>query len=175
MSRSLKPLQALLNRRRRRYSPKACGQTARPRVEALEDRCLMTLPPIGSYLPSTPADWINYEYQSLGGPSGFMGQALSSINPVGDGVGDYQQFQGGTIFYSPQTNAHYVAGAILGKYGQYGGPAQLGYPLNDMGQTAGGVFHSNQMGRLYQRPRSMSRKRSVSPAAVAPAGAGRAP
>jgi hypothetical protein len=141
MSRFLKQLGALVKPTRGRRSSAPRGQQARPRVEALEDRYLMTLPGIIG-LPSTPADWINVDYQSLGGPSGFMGHALSGVNPVGDNVGFYQQFQGGEIFYSPATNAHFVAGAILGKYGQYGGPQQLGYPLNDMVGTADGGFHS---------------------------------
>jgi hypothetical protein len=142
MSRFLKPLRALLNPVRDRRSSAVRGPQARPRVEALEDRCLMTLSAIGNLLPSTPADWINYEYQSLGGSSGFMGQPLTSINPVGDGIGYYQQFQGGSIYYSPQTNAHFLGGAILGKYMQDGGPWGLGYPLNDMVGTSDGGFHS---------------------------------
>jgi hypothetical protein len=141
MSRFLKPLRALLKPTRGRRPPAPLNQPTRPRVEALEDRYLMTLPGIIG-LPSTPADWINVDYQGLGGPSGFMGQPLSGVNPVGDGVGFYQQFQGGEIFYSPATNAHFVAGAILWKYGQCGGPAQLGYPINDMVGTADGGFHS---------------------------------
>jgi uncharacterized protein with LGFP repeats len=97
---------------------------------------------INNVLPTTPTDWINYEYQSQGGPGGFLGQPLTGVNAVGDGVGFYQQFHGGSIYYSPQTNAHFLAGAILGKYDQYGGPWGLGYPLNDMVGTADGGFHS---------------------------------
>ena len=59
------------------------------------------------------------------------------VYPVGGGFG--QNFAGGKIFFTPDTGAHIMAGAILEKYESLGGPADgdLGFPTIDEGAGTG--------------------------------------
>jgi uncharacterized protein with LGFP repeats len=61
-------------------------------------------------------DPIQAKYQALGGASGFLGNAVTTeqVTPYNNGF--YQQFQGGTIYWSPWTGAHVVYGAIGAEY-----------------------------------------------------------
>ena len=68
-----------------------------------------------------------------GGPAGPLGPKDGGVYPAGDGFG--QNFAGGKIFYTPETGAHIMTGAILEKYESLGGPADsdLGFPTIDEG------------------------------------------
>ncbi len=61
------------------------------------------------------------------------GPSDGDVYPVGGGFG--QNFAGGKIFFTPDTGAHIMAGAILEKYESLGGPADgdLGFPTIDEG------------------------------------------
>ena len=62
-----------------------------------------------------------------------MGPSDGGVYPVGGGFG--QNYAGGKIFFTPDTGAHIMAGAILQKYESLGGPADgdLGFPTIDEG------------------------------------------
>src|SRR5438128_307010 len=91
-----------------RQSKTACAPRRAPRrttlqVEGLESRQLMSVSPLLALDP------IQAKYQSLGGPNGFLGPALTSEMPTPYGGGEYEIFAGGAIFYSPATGAHDIS------------------------------------------------------------------
>lgn len=67
-----------------------------------------------------------------GGAEGPLGPKDGGVYPAGPGFG--QNFAGGKIFFTPQTGAHIMSGAILEKYESLGGPTgDLGFPTIDEG------------------------------------------
>ncbi len=67
-----------------------------------------------------------------GGAEGPLGPKDGGVYPAGPGFG--QNFAGGKIFFTPQTGAHIMSGAILEKYEALGGPTgDLGFPTIDEG------------------------------------------
>lgn len=98
---------------------------------------------------------IDAKYAQLGGAAGFMGAAVSDIQSSTDGVGYYVQYQGGTIYYSPDSDAHEVHGAIRDRFALLGGEVGLlGYPVTDETGTPDGVGRYNhfQRGSVYWTP-----------------------
>ena len=68
--------------------------------------------------------------QELG--STFLGTPTSEIRMAPDGIGRYREFQNASIYWSPETGAHEVHGAIRDKWLSLGGAAgELGYPITD--------------------------------------------
>ncbi len=82
---------------------------------------------------SDAADAINRAYDASGGAGGPMGPSDGGVYPIGGGFG--QNYAGGKIFFTPDTGAHIMGGAILEKYESLGGPADsdLGFPTIDEG------------------------------------------
>ncbi len=80
---------------------------------------------------SDAADAINQAWDAAGGSNSAVGGRDGDVYQVGDGYG--QKFSDGKIFYSPETGAHLIYGAILDKYESLGGPADsdLGFPNSD--------------------------------------------
>jgi hypothetical protein len=76
---------------------------------------------------------ISDKYAALGGPTGLLGQPLGSEQVALDGVGHFQDFQNGSIYWSPISGSHSVFGAIRKEFiTQHGGPdGTLGYPISD--------------------------------------------
>ena len=66
---------------------------------------------------------------------GPLGPKDGGVYPIGDGFG--QNFAGGRIYFTPDTGAHIMQGAILDKYLSLGGPADgdLGFPTIDEGEA----------------------------------------
>ncbi len=94
----------------------------------------LVLAPVAAATPeSDAADAINQAYDASGGPTGPMGPGDGGVYPIGGGFG--QNYAGGKIFFSPDTGAHVMGGAILQKYESLGGPADgdLGFPTIDEG------------------------------------------
>jgi uncharacterized protein with LGFP repeats len=89
------------------------------------------------------------KYQSLGGSDGPLGLPIGDEQPAPNG-GWRQIFAGGAVYWSPQTGAHIVRGAIRSsweyEYGGTGGP--LGYPINDEHPIAGGWQSRFQHGTI---------------------------
>lgn len=113
----------------RRRSARRAVQPRRLDLEHLEQR--LVLSPISD------------KYALLGGPSGFLGQPTTPELAATDGIGHYENFQGGSIFWSPDSGAHEVHGAILGKFNSGGGLSVFGYPTTDESGTSYGVGRYN--------------------------------
>ena len=94
----------------------------------------------GLEVPLDPTTLINLAWRSTGGLGGPLGARQGEQATIGDN-GAAQGYAGGKIFYSPQTGAHAVTGAILSKYESAGGATgDLGYPVG--AETEGGVPNS---------------------------------
>ncbi|KAB1647021.1 family 16 glycosylhydrolase [Pseudoclavibacter sp. CFCC 14310] len=76
--------------------------------------------------------------------------------PIGEELavkgGASQRFEGGTVFWSPSSQAHLVKAAVLDEYAATGWEGgELGFPLTDEigGLRDGGVFQSFQKGQIH--------------------------
>ena len=104
---------------------------------------LLVSSPIASATPSSDAvSTINDRYSAFGGASSLLGA------PTGEAVdvpgGAERDYAGGAIFYSKDTGAHVMYGAILDRYQALGGPSsELGFPKNDESDTGDGVGRFN--------------------------------
>jgi uncharacterized protein with LGFP repeats len=90
--------------------------------------------PSASADPASDADSaISQAWDAGGGATGPLGAKDGAVYPVGGGFG--QNFAGGKIFFTPDTGAHIMTGAILDKYMALGGPGDgdLGFPNIDEG------------------------------------------
>ncbi|MGY1715089.1 hypothetical protein ACI78R_11575 [Geodermatophilus sp. SYSU D01106] len=91
--------------------------------------------------------WASYRWE--GGPVGY---------PVGDGLcglaggGCFQAFEGGSLYWSPATGAHFITAVIRDKWGALGYEfGSLGYPINDQTTTPNGAaqYVHFQRGSIY--------------------------
>ncbi|MCX6482896.1 MAG: hypothetical protein NT146_06410 [Mycobacterium sp.] len=95
---------------------------------------------VGLEVPSDAATLINLAWRASGGLGGPLGARQGQQSPIGDN-GAAQGYAGGKIFYSPDTGAHAVTGAILSKYESVGGATgDLGFPVGT--ESDGGVPNS---------------------------------
>jgi hypothetical protein len=109
--------------------------------------------------PSTGAHEVHgmifAHYLQLGAEGSFLGLPLS--NEQAAAAGRANEFQGGTILWSPDSGAREVQGSILQHYRSLGGPGGfLGFPLTDesnvvnaAGQPTGGKLSRFQGGTIY--------------------------
>lgn len=76
-------------------------------------------------------DAITAAWQSAGGDGSPLGAPRGEVHPAG--IGFAQDFAGGTIYFTPETGAKTLYGAILDKYESLGGAASagLGFPSSD--------------------------------------------
>lgn len=75
-------------------------------------------------------------YQAAGGPTGPLGLPTGEERALEDGRGRFQPFQNGALYWTPQTGAQMVRGAIFDEWGKQGferGPA--GYPTAPEAKT----------------------------------------
>ncbi len=91
------------------------------------------------------------KWSSLGFENG-LGYPLTDVTVNSDGVGRFNRFQKGMIYWSPGTGAHEVHGEILKKWSSSG--YELGYPLTDETHTPDGIgrFNRFQNGMIYWTP-----------------------
>lgn len=92
------------------------------------------LAPLAAAQPEAEAGAaITAAWEASGGDGGTLGPRNGDVYPAGPGFG--QNFAGGKIFFTPETGAHIMQGAILEKYESLGGPADsdLGFPTIDEG------------------------------------------
>lgn len=69
-------------------------------------------------------------YESLGWERGFLGYPVTDETPTPDGVGRFNHFQGGSIYWSPRTGAHEIHGDIRERWKELGWErSTLGYPV----------------------------------------------
>lgn len=98
---------------------------------------------------------IEEKWNSFGGSEGFLGCPIIGDLEVPDGVGRYGLFQGGSIYWSPDTGAYEVHGAIRDKWSQVGRTISfLGYPITDELTTPDhiGRYNHFQGGSIYWTP-----------------------
>ncbi|GAB3703449.1 glycoside hydrolase family 70 protein [Mariniluteicoccus flavus] len=106
--------------------------------------------------PATGAHWVRGEtwnkWASQGWENGFLGYPTTDeFCGLKDG-GCGQHFQGGTIYWSPATGAHWVRGAIQDRFRDLGWElSYLGYPTTDeiCGIRDGGCYNHFQGGSIY--------------------------
>jgi hypothetical protein len=100
---------------------------------------------------------IDSKYNQLGGSNSFLGQPTIEELVCPDGIGHFRHYQGGSIYWHPETGAFEVHGAILGKWSSLGWEQGfLGYPITDEGTTPDGVgrFNHFQGGSIYWTPQT---------------------
>ncbi len=100
---------------------------------------------------------IDDKYASLGGTGGVLGPPIGPETTAPDGVGQFRHFQLGSIYWTPQTGAHEVHGAIHGLWSNLGWELSvLGYPVTDETPTPDGVgrFNHFQLGSIYWTPQT---------------------
>ncbi|MFD4357242.1 LGFP repeat-containing protein [Nocardia sp. NPDC058519] len=85
---------------------------------------------------------IDDRYESFGGSGSLLGQPLEAATELSGGA--ERAYTGGYIYYSPDTGARVMYGAIGDKYRALGGPeGSLGYPTNDESATSDGAGRFN--------------------------------
>lgn len=92
-----------------------------------------------------------------GWEGGFLGLPVNSETGTPDGRGRFNHFEGGSVYWSPATDAHEVHGSIRDKWARFGWETSvLGYPVTDELPTPGGVgrFNHFQGGSVYWSPAS---------------------
>lgn len=120
--------------RQRTRLGRLAGRAATGLVSAALIAGMVLLAPPAAATPEGDADAaITAAWETGGGDGGPLGPKDGGVYPAGDGFG--QNFASGKIFFTPDTGAHIVSGAILEKYESLGGPADsdLGFPTIDEG------------------------------------------
>lgn len=97
------------------------------------------------------------KYSALGGASSFLGCATTSETGTPDGVGRYNHFKGGSIYWTAKTGAFEVHGDIRAKWASIGWERGYGYPTTDELPTPDGRGRFNHFtdGRsIYWTPQT---------------------
>jgi uncharacterized protein with LGFP repeats len=93
---------------------------------------------------------IRAEWAALGWERSALGYPLTDEMTTPDGRGRYNHFQGGSIYWTPQTGAHTVLGAIRDKWASLGWERSfLGYPTSDQYAWNGGLRSNFQGGYIF--------------------------
>lgn len=76
---------------------------------------------------------IGVHYRALGGSGSVLGYPTTDETGTPDGIGRYNHFQSGSIYWTPSTGAHEVHGLIRSFWAAAGWErnAALGYPISD--------------------------------------------
>jgi hypothetical protein len=98
---------------------------------------------------------IQAKWQSLNWENGILGFPVTDELSTPDGIGRYNHFEGGTIYWTTKTGAHEVHGGIRARWSQQGWErGKLGYPISDELSTPSGYgrFSRFQGGSIYWSP-----------------------
>lgn len=101
---------------------------------------------------------ISFKYEEMGGILGARGVRLGYpvTDELGcqDGRGRYNHFEGGSIYWTKETDAHAVHGPIRDKWASMGWQtSSVGYPTSEVYAIAGGGIRQDfERGFLYQLP-----------------------
>ena len=101
------------------------------------------------------ASAIDQKDQLLGGASGLLGKQVQNETICSDGVGHYRQYEHGSIYWTPDTGACELHGAIRDKWASLGWEQSvLGYPTTDEMTTPHGIGRYNHFehGSIYWTP-----------------------
>ena len=88
---------------------------------------------------------------------GFLGFPITDELAHPDGRGRFNDFQGGTIYWTPQLGAHEIHGRIRDNWARLGGTRSLlGYPVTDETSTPDrrGRFNHFERGSMYWTPQT---------------------
>nr|HEX4318274.1 hypothetical protein [Kofleriaceae bacterium] len=92
---------------------------------------------------------IRDEWKAVGWEAGILGYPVSDETATPDGVGRYNVFQSGSIYWTPDTGAHEVHGSIRDAWATAGWEAgELGYPTTDEYAVTGGRRNDFQHGSI---------------------------
>lgn len=96
------------------------------------------------------------KYERLGFENGFLGYPITDETATPDGSGRFNHFQGGSIYYHPNTgDAFEVHGAIREKYASLGWERSfLGYPTSDEQDSPDERFNTFQGGEIRWNKRT---------------------
>src|SRR5664280_2425844 len=109
----------------------------------------------GTPPPPPPVGAIGQHYAALGGPSSVLGAPVTDELGTPGGRGRFNHFQGGSIYWTPQTDAHEVHGAIRDAWAGMGWETSLlGFPVtNELGTPDKfGRFNHFEGGSVYWSP-----------------------
>ncbi|MBF0363649.1 MAG: hypothetical protein HQK49_21700 [Oligoflexia bacterium] len=98
---------------------------------------------------------IRDKWGSLGLENSFLGYPTSDETTTPDGIGRFNHFQGGSIYWHPCIGAFEVHGLIRQKWSQMGyEKSKLGYPKSDELKTSDlqGRYSKFQHGAIYYHP-----------------------
>jgi uncharacterized protein with LGFP repeats len=94
-------------------------------------------------------------WSAMGWETSLLGYPVTDESPCPDGVGRFNHFQGGSIYWTEDTGAHEVHGAIRDLWSGMGWErSALGYPVGDEFACPDGVgrFSHFQGGSIYWTP-----------------------
>ncbi len=93
-------------------------------------------------------------YDAMGGSQdvGFPTGDEQPVTSWSDADGVVQYFEAADIFWSQDTGAWPVHGAIVDVFNDLGGADELGFPTSDEVPLGGGVVQTTERGRLYWSP-----------------------
>ncbi len=94
---------------------------------------------------------IGSRYAEMGGPASPLGYPVTNEMATPDGVGRFNHFEHGSIYWTPETGAQVVLGDMMNAWGASGwelGP--LGYPVESRREVPGGVAQNFQHGTLLK-------------------------
>ncbi len=98
---------------------------------------------------------IGAAWSRLGSQAGFLGYPVTNELAAADGVGRYNVFQGGSVYYSPATEANEVHAGIRAKWAALGAETgTLGYPTSNESTARDGVGRYNTFQRGVELPPS---------------------
>lgn len=95
------------------------------------------------------------KWSSLGFERSFLGYPVEDETGTPDRVGRFNRFQGGMIYWTPETGAHEIHGAILEKWSSLGFERSfLGYPTSDESDLGANNarFNNFQHGQIAWSP-----------------------
>ncbi|MEU8678673.1 hypothetical protein [Streptomyces sp. NPDC048560] len=96
---------------------------------------------------------IRVHYAQLGGSGGFLGYPVTDELGCPDGVGRFNHFEGGSIYWTPRTGAKEVHGAIRDLWSSMGWErCFLGYPTTDETGTSDGRQSRFEHGHISWTP-----------------------
>jgi hypothetical protein len=104
---------------------------------------------------------VEQHYWNLGGPLSVLGSPTTTLQRTPDGIGQYEHYQNGSIYWSPSTGAWEVHGSIRAHWAALGWETgAVGYPISDENGTPDGIGRYNhfQRGSIYWTPSTGARE-----------------
>jgi len=96
---------------------------------------------------------IRVKWAQLGGHRSFLGYPVTDETGTPDGRGRFNHFEHGSVYWTPQTGAHEVHGAIRDLSAHMGWEtSKLGYPVSDEMNMPGGRLSRFEGGHIDWTP-----------------------